>query len=154
MKKHFLAASTLLVFVALCFAQGGPQKKAQSEGDAQRGITITIGLGRPSGNDCVSSKGFCIIISLRCASGDRKQKPEREVKGLARARGDQMAMELSSALPAGFNEITLDQDLALDDCTSRALGFSSLTVLKGRYSVGQGGKFGTIAVKTKGRPLS
>jgi hypothetical protein len=152
MKRHFMAASILLLFTVLCLAQGGSKKKGESEENPSR-ITITIGIGRPSGSNCAPAKSFCLIISLTCANA-RAIRPEREVKGTARLSGSEMVLELTSALPEKMDAIKLDEDLTLDECTSRALGFSSLAVSKGQYRIEPQGKFGRIAVKTRGQRLA
>jgi len=130
---------------------------------SQAMFTITIYFGqRPS----CSGRGFCKIeIGLERMAGAREgEDTERAArKGQASATVEQdktardtshrfLKIEMRSALPDKGATIPVSENMALDAATSKALGFKSVTVLKGDYKVDYSkNKQGTINLKIETR---
>jgi hypothetical protein len=90
------------------------------------GITVTINVGRRS-RGCTGF-GICdIIISTSSA--------ERAVPGVATMHDGMLDLDLLGTAPDHGDLLTLDEDVVLDDATSRALGYQQVTVRKGEYRV-------------------
>lgn len=152
MSRIRVAAGIAFALALLCASPGFGQteRKPAPPGQAQR-INVTIGWGDRLEN-CNKGKGICIIISLRCAPARMAGAP---VQAEARLEGNEMALELTSAPPAKTDRLAVDRDIAVDSCTSAALGYESLTILKGDYAFNAAaGKFGTIRVRVSGKKSS
>jgi hypothetical protein len=131
---------------------GQPERKPAPPGQSQR-ITVTVGWGRAS-EECQTGKGICIIVAVR-----RCPAPARlagsAVQAEARLEGDGLTLQLTSAPPAKTDRLTIDRDIPLDACTSGALGYESLIILKGEYAVNPAvGKFGTVKLRVSGKRSS
>jgi hypothetical protein len=124
-------------------------------------FSITIYFGqRPS----CSGRGFCKIeIGLeRIAGGREGEDTKRAARtGQASASVEQdktareanhrfLKIELRSALPDTGSTIPVSENMTLDAAASKALGFKSVTVLKGDYKVDYSrNKLGTINLKVE-----
>jgi hypothetical protein len=60
-----------------------------------------------------------------------------------------------SAPPQRAERVKVGQDILVDACTSGALGYDSLTILKGDYAVdNSASRLGRVTVKVRGRRAS
>jgi hypothetical protein len=138
---------------------GQPERKPAPPGQAQR-ITVTIGWG-DSREKCQTGRGICIVIATRCRGPARMAGSA--VQAEAHLEGNELALEMTSSPPAktdrpselGQAKLAVRRDVPLDGCTSAALGYESLTILKGEYAVNSAaGKFGTVKVRVSGKKSS
>jgi hypothetical protein len=134
-----------LVPVLMLFALAAPLA-VPSTVDAAIGITIYIGR-----TGCSPGMGICrIVIDLR--QSDRPAGPSKEsAEASATIQDGKLRLDLSRPMPGKGDAIPVDEDITLDPRTAKALGFESVTVLKGEYQIDRrASKFGTLelAVRT------
>lgn len=135
-------------FLAAAAALGQAERKL-APGPAQR-IRIIIGWGDPD-RECRKGSGICIIIGVgKCATSARMQGASVEAE--ARPAGDEIGLDLTSAPPERAERVKVGRDIVVDACTSGALGYDSLTILKGDYAVDySASRLGRVTVKVRGK---
>lgn len=119
-------------------------------------IVIQWGTKRIAG---CPGNGICIFKTdpgPRCPLFNFAVIPvNRRVEAIGTLEKNRIILELTSAPPERAKRISVDEDIALDDCSCRALGYSSITILKGNYKMSYTEtKFGKVVLKVKSRPLS
>jgi hypothetical protein len=62
-----------------------------------------------------------------------------------------MSLSFNGELPEKADSLPIDEDIVLDSATSKALGFKTVTVLKGNYKINRnrGNKLGTLSLNVK-----
>ena len=151
-KSRISLGAVVCVSVFSAAAALGQAERKPAPGPAQR-IKITIGWGDPH-RDCRGGNGICIIIATgKCGAPARMAGASVEAD--ARPAGDEIALELTSASPHRAETVPVGRDIVLDACTSGALGYDSLTILKGDYAVDySASKLGKVTVKVQGKRSS
>jgi hypothetical protein len=146
----------LLLVCGLTFLSSANAQVSRKSGPPDppaRQIKITIGFGDRECNP--PPRRFCIVIELKCMKEARTSLPQNTAEATVRVVKNQLQLEFSTPPPAGLETITLDEDLSVDECTSRELGYRTLALTKGAYRMQPGGtRFGTLVVNMKGSPLS
>ncbi len=82
--------------------------------------------------------GICIIVidtGPSCPRESLRARTDRTVDAVASFAADTITIDLTSVRPEGGDTITVDEDIPLDECESRSLGFESLTILAGEYPI-------------------
>jgi hypothetical protein len=145
------AVACVSLFLAAAAAFGQAERKP-APGPAQR-IRITIGWG-DARKECRGGNGICIIIATgKCAAPARMQGASVEAE--ARPAGDEIGLELTSAPPHRAERVQVGRDILVDACTSGALGYDSLMILKGDYAVDySASRLGRITVNVRGKRAS
>ncbi|MDD5542269.1 MAG: hypothetical protein PHX83_03775 [Acidobacteriia bacterium] len=112
-------------------------------------ITITIEFGNPD-NKC-DGWGLCrITIDVNLKTAGRPGP--KEVTASALVEGDHMMVTFQGPVPARGKETMLPvvRDMALSPEISKGLGFKSVVILKGHYSINEkAGKFGGVTLNVK-----
>jgi hypothetical protein len=106
-------------------------------------VGVEIDIGRKS-SSCKRA-GVCHIgVSVGWEFG-------RTVKGNAQVQGRTMSLSFNGELPEKADSLPIDEDIVLDSATSKALGFKTVTVLKGNYKINRnrGNKLGTLSLNVK-----
>ena len=105
---------------------------------SQAMFSITIYFGqRPS----CTGRGFCKIeigFERDAAGGKNSGQASATVEQDKTARNAShrfLKIEMRNALPGKWAVVPISENMALDAATSKALGFKSVTVLKGDYKV-------------------
>jgi hypothetical protein len=107
-------------------------------------IAVVFDIGRKK-FDCTKA-GIC-KISIEASATSAK----RPVKANAEIRGSALEAVLEGPLPEKGNLLPIDEDIVLDEETAKALGFKTVTVLKGNYKLttSKTDKFGTVRLNVK-----
>jgi hypothetical protein len=103
------------------------------------GATFAARIG--TGGKCEGS-GVCHVIPGRGGADARTVQASGEI------RGDTMTISFKGKLPEGSDSYPIDHHIVLDDGTSKALGFKSVTILKGEYRLNRGGNTLNVKVRT------
>ncbi|HTG18287.1 MAG TPA: hypothetical protein VK747_23800 [Blastocatellia bacterium] len=107
-------------------------------------IAVVFDIGRKK-FDCTRA-GVCkISIEASAASAKRPVKANAEITG----RSLQAVFE--GPLPEKGNLLPIDENIVLDEETAKALGFKTVTVLKGNYRLTRAKPtdFGTVKLNVK-----
>jgi len=111
-------------------------------------ITIHVDIGRKR-FDCTRA-GICGITVGADVSLGSARSSRRTVKGTAEVAGRQMAISFGSELPEKGELLPIDEDIILDEETAKALGFKTVTVLKGEYRINRrGNKLGVVSLNVR-----
>jgi hypothetical protein len=107
-------------------------------------IVVVFDIGRKK-FDCTKA-GIC-KISIEASATSAK----RPVKANAEITGRFLEAVLEGPLPEKGNLLPIDEDIVLDEETAKALGFKTVTVLKGNYKLTRSkpDDFGTVRLKVK-----
>jgi hypothetical protein len=107
-------------------------------------VAVVFDIGRKK-FDCTKA-GICkISIEASATSAKRPVKANAEISGRA------LVAVLEGPLPEKGNLLPIDEDIVLDEETAKALGFKTVTVLKGSYKLttSKTDKFGTVRLNVK-----
>ena len=107
-------------------------------------IAVVFDIGRKK-FDCTRA-GVCkISIEASATSAKRPVKANAEITGRA------LVAVLEGPLPEKGNLLPIDENIVLDEETAKALGFKTVTVLKGNYrlTTSKTDKFGTVRLNVK-----
>jgi len=90
--------------------------------------------------------GICTITIEASATSAK-----RPVKATAEITGRALVAVLEGPLPEKGNLLPIDENIVLDEQTAKALGFKTVTVLKGNYrlTTSKTDKFGTVRLNVK-----
>jgi hypothetical protein len=117
---------------------------------SQAGPIIWFEIGRPS-KDCT---GFGICRGGLGRPTARQGGASRAVSASTTLAGEQLTIEFTAPLPEKGNTLTVEQEMTLDAAAAKQLGYTSVTILPGAYSVDYGkGRFGAVTVNAKLRKL-
>jgi hypothetical protein len=107
-------------------------------------IAVVFDIGRKK-FDCTRA-GIC-KISIEASATSAK----RPVKANAEIRGRVLEAVLEGPLPEKGNLLPIDENIVLDDETAKALGFKTVTVLRGSYKLTRSktNEFGTVRLNVK-----
>jgi len=95
------------------------------------------------GGNCRDELGICHVTARSSMSGEPRNVP---VTG--QIERNTMLIIFGGKLPAEAGEIPIEEDIALDDATSKLLGFKAVTILHGEYTFSRKGtRFGSVRVK-------
>jgi hypothetical protein len=122
---------------------------------AAANISITIYFGKPQ--SCAGF-GICRIIIGRAqadtAPSENNTERARPRSGRASAaiRDNKLFINLEDRLPERASVMPVSENVTLDSATSKALGYKSVTVLRGEYGIDYSkNRFGSVAVSVEAR---
>jgi hypothetical protein len=124
------SAGLVVAIITLFFA---------SSNGALAGAAFAARIG--TGGKC-EGDGVCRVIPG--FAGDTA----RTVQASGEINGNTMTINFRGKLPEGSDNYPIDHDIVLDQSISKALGFKTVTILKGEYRLNRGANTLNVRVRT------